>query len=86
MEKVIWIIFLVFVGLFVLAYMRYDISECVYLSDRIYILTANPCTVHSVIDIDFGDIKRNSEIRQTKTFNDYLTRIEEIMFEINKKK
>lgn len=64
----------------------HDISECVYLSDRIYILTANPCTVHSVIDIDFGDIKRNSEIRQTKTFNDYLTRIEEIMFEINKKK
>lgn len=63
----------------------HDISECVYLSDRIYILTANPCTVHSIIDIDFGNIKRDSTLRQTEKFNEYVSNIEKIMFEINKK-
>lgn len=66
----------------------HDISECVYLSNRIYILTANPCKVHSVIDIDFSEYgdRRNSSIRSTEKFGQYVSQIENIMNEINSNK
>lgn len=64
----------------------HSIEEAVYLSNRIYILTANPCTIHSVIDIDFGSqyARRTSEIRQTSKFAEYVSQIERIMDEISK--
>ena len=63
----------------------HDISECVYLSNRIYVLTANPCKVHSIIDIDFSEYgdRRNSSIRSTDKFGKYVSQIEDIMNEIN---
>lgn len=61
----------------------HDILEAVYYSNRIYILTANPCKVHSVIDIDFGVQKRDKSIRDTEKFKDYVSQIEKIMNEIN---
>lgn len=64
----------------------HSIEEAVYLSNRIYILTANPCTIHSIIDIDFGKTyeRRTGEVRKTKMFSDYVSSIEEIMDNINK--
>lgn len=64
----------------------HSIEEAVYLSNRIYILTANPCTIHSIIDIDFGEqySRRTSEVRQTAKFSEYVKQIETIMDEINK--
>lgn len=64
----------------------HSIEEAVYLSNRIYILTANPCTIHSIIDIDFGSqyARRTSEIRQTTKFSEYVSQIERIMDEISK--
>lgn len=64
----------------------HSIEEAVYLSNRVYILTANPCTIHSVIDIDFGSqyARRTSEVRQTAKFAEYVKKIETIMNEINK--
>lgn len=64
----------------------HSIEEAVYLSNRVYILTANPCTIHSVIDIDFGSqyTRRTSEVRQTAKFAEYVKQIETIMDEINK--
>lgn len=64
----------------------HSIEEAVYLSNRVYILTANPCTIHSVIDIDFGSqyARRTSEVRQTAKFAEYVKQIETIMDEINK--
>jgi NitT/TauT family transport system ATP-binding protein len=56
----------------------HNIDEAVYLSNRIYILQANPCKVHSIIDIDFGG-KRNPEIRKSKKYVDYIQQIESIM-------
>lgn len=61
----------------------HDILEAVYYSNRIYILTANPCKVHSIIDIDFGTEKRDKSIRDTEKFKDYVSQIEKIMNEIN---
>lgn len=64
----------------------HSIEEAVYLSNRIYILTANPCQIHSVIDVDFGSEfkRRDSSVRKIKKFTDYVNQIEEIMDEINK--
>lgn len=61
----------------------HDILEAVYYSNRVYILTANPCKVHSIIDIDFGSEKRDKSIRDTEKFKDYVSQIEKIMNEIN---
>lgn len=61
----------------------HDILEAVYYSNRIYILTANPCNVHSIIDIDFGTEKRDKSIRDTEKFKNYVAQIEKIMNEIN---
>lgn len=60
----------------------HDILEAVYYSNRIYIFTANPCKVHSVIDIDFGAVKRDKNIRDTEKFKNYVAQIEAIMNEI----
>lgn len=61
----------------------HDILEAVYCSNRIYILSANPCKIHTVIDIDFGVEKRTYDLRETQKFKDYVSLIEKIMSEIN---
>lgn len=60
----------------------HNIDEAVYLSNRIYILAANPCRVHSVIDIDYG-VKRTPEIRKTAQYVQYVQQIEDIMASIH---
>jgi ATP-binding cassette subfamily B protein len=64
----------------------HDISEAVYLSNRVYILKPNPCTIYSVIDIDFGDVRRTPDIRNLEKFSNYVKQIENIMEEINNNK
>lgn len=61
----------------------HDISEAVYLSNRIYILKARPCSIYKIIDIDFGNIRRTQDIRNTDKFGEYVRQIEGIMNEIN---
>ena len=61
----------------------HDILEAVYCSNRIYILSANPCKIHTVIDIDFGVEKRTYDLRETQKFKDYVSLIEKVMSEIN---
>lgn len=56
----------------------HNIDEAVYLSNRIYILRANPCRVHAVIDIDLGT-NRTPAIRKTQKYIDYVQQIEQIM-------
>lgn len=61
----------------------HSIEEAIYLSNRIYILEANPCKINTVIDVDFG-CRRTPEIRTSQKFTDYVNQIEEIMDRINK--
>lgn len=56
----------------------HNIDEAVYLSNRIYIMQANPCKVHSIIDIDFGE-KRTPEIRKSTKYVQYVQQIESIL-------
>jgi len=59
----------------------HNVEENVYLSNRIYILTANPCAVFKIIDIDFGE-KRTPDIRKSPEFHRYVDEINAIMNEI----
>lgn len=58
----------------------HDISEAVYLSNRIYILESNPCKVKEIIDIKFSQ-PRTQAIRETQEFKDYQSKILTILNE-----
>lgn len=62
----------------------HDVTEAVYLSNRVYVLQANPCRVHKVIDVKF-DRKRTPSLRETSEFANYVKEIEVAMDEVNKK-
>lgn len=56
----------------------HNVDEVVYLSNRVYIFQANPCKVHSIIDIHF-DGQRTQEIKKTAKYMQYVQQIESIM-------
>lgn len=60
----------------------HSIDEAVYLSNRIIILKPNPCRIHKVIDVDFGNIRRTPDIRELPKFNEYVKQVERVMEEI----
>jgi len=60
----------------------HNIEENVYMSNRIIILTANPCAIYKVVDIDFAE--RNPSIRKTSRFHQYVDEIDTIMTKICK--
>lgn len=64
-------------------FVTHDISEAVLLSNRIYILTANPGKIHSVIDIDLPD-KRDVSLKKDVRLNEYVNEIDRIMNLINR--
>ena len=64
----------------------HDISEAVYLSNRIIVLAANPCRIHAIKAITFGTGRRTEQIRETPQFAEYVREIERLMDEVNKKK
>jgi len=63
----------------------HDISEAVYLSNRIIVLAANPCRIHAIKKIDFGTSRRTEKIRESAKFGEYVSEIEALMDEVNKK-
>lgn len=58
----------------------HDISEAVYLSNRIYVLEPNPCKIKEVIDIKFSQ-PRTHAIRETQEFKDYQSKILSVLNE-----
>ncbi len=63
----------------------HDISEAVYLSNRIIVLAANPCRIHAILKVDFGVTHRDEKIRETAKFAEYVMEVEGLMDEVNKK-
>jgi NitT/TauT family transport system ATP-binding protein len=59
----------------------HDLSEAVYLADEIYIMKSNPGNVHEFIDIELPD-QRNSELKHTQQFVDYVRHLENTMMTI----
>jgi len=60
----------------------HDINEAVFMSNRIYILTANPCGIYKIVDIKLP--KRGNEIRKSPEYHRYCDEIETLMYEVNK--
>jgi NitT/TauT family transport system ATP-binding protein len=60
----------------------HDILESVFMSNRIYILTANPCAIYRIIDIKLP--KRTNEIRKSSEYHRYCDEVETLMYEVNK--
>lgn len=63
----------------------HDISEAVYLSNRIIILAANPCRIHKMVSVNFGPERRTERLRETQQFAEYVRVVEGLMDEVNKK-
>lgn len=52
----------------------HDVSEAVFLSNRIYVLGTNPCHINEIIDVNLGNY-RDRDIRKTKEFEEYHLRV-----------
>lgn len=52
----------------------HDVSEAVYLADRVVVLSPRPGTVHAVLDIDL-ERPRRPEVRESQRFSEFERRI-----------
>jgi NitT/TauT family transport system ATP-binding protein len=58
----------------------HDISEAIYLSDEIWVMSTNPGKIYERISIDIP-IDRSTSIKRTKQFQDYVFHLEDILYE-----
>ena len=63
----------------------HDLSEVVYLADEIIVMKSNPGEVHETIDISLP-MKRDSSIKRTPKFLEYVHYLEDAMIKINSSK
>lgn len=49
----------------------HSVEEALYISDRIFVLKPNPCTVFKEMDISYGDATRGRWIFDTDTYRNY---------------
>lgn len=61
----------------------HDIAEAVYLSDYVYVMSANPGRIVEQYKIDLGP--RNKETKRSQKFHDYVYKIEDKMEELKLK-
>lgn len=59
-------------------FVTHDISEAVLLSNRIYIMAANPGRIHTVVDIDLP-LVRDISLKKSEKLNEYVNYIDGIM-------
>ncbi|MDR2950626.1 MAG: ABC transporter ATP-binding protein [Prevotella sp.] len=59
-------------------FVTHDISEAVLLSNRIYIMAANPGRIHTVVDIDLP-LVRDTSLKKSEKLNEYVNYIDGIM-------
>lgn len=62
-------------------FVTHDITEAVLLSNRIYIMAANPGRIHSVVDVDLP-ILRDASLKKSEKLNEYINYIDGIMTQL----
>lgn len=60
----------------------HSIEEAVYLSNRIIILKAKPCTIYKIIDIDFGTERRGPWLLETVEYQKKVKEVTAVLNEI----
>ena len=66
----------------------HSVDEALYISNRVIILKANPCTIHSVMDIDYDEKtngRRNGWVQQSAQFASYAEELKRNLDEVCKK-
>ena len=66
-------------------FVTHDISEAVLLSNRIYIMAANPGRIHTFVDIDFPQT-RDVSLKKSGKLNEYVNHIDSIMATVSENK
>jgi len=61
----------------------HDIREAVYLSNRLYIMKANPGDIYKEFKISFGSERRTREVKFRSDYINYTKEIEDIFNELN---
>ncbi|MCL1938121.1 MAG: ABC transporter ATP-binding protein [Candidatus Azobacteroides sp.] len=59
-------------------FVTHDIAEAVLLSNRIYIMAANPGRIHTIVDIDLPK-GRDVSLKKSERLNEYVNYIDELM-------
>ena len=63
-------------------FITHNVEEAVLLSQRVYVMQSHPGTVKAEVKIDF-DEPRSLELIETQKFNEYCSRIEELIGKID---
>lgn len=62
----------------------HSVEEALYISDKIFVLKPNPCTIYKEMDISYGDSKRGRWILETDTYREYSRTLSSTLDEVCK--
>lgn len=62
----------------------HSVEEALYISDKIFILKPNPCTIHKEMDISYGDNLRGRWVFDTDTYREYSRVLSSVLDEVCK--
>lgn len=62
----------------------HSVEEALYISDKIFILKPNPCTIHKEMDISYGDSMRGRWVLDTDTYREYSRVLSSVLDEVCK--
>lgn len=61
----------------------HSVEEALYISNRIVVLKPNPCTIHKVMDIEYG-CKRDQSVLESQKFSEYSKELTKALDEVCK--
>ena len=62
----------------------HSVEEALYISDKIFVLKPNPCTIYKEMDISYGDSVRGRWVLDTDTYREYSRRLSTTLDEVCK--
>ena len=62
----------------------HSVEEALYISDKIFVLKPNPCTIYKEMDISYGDSVRGRWVLDTDTYREYSRELSTTLDEVCK--